>query len=145
MVLYAAKVAMYPGKVHKELMHNVSGALAVVPFITLVLFAYLERDRGQGDRVFAKVGAVGHAAQPLRGARSPPVLVARLAGRQARASTASGEVARRVCAVRARAGSSSPAQSMGVVRVKVKALTWTPPVRTRLRGRRLCQCVYPLP
>ena len=33
-------------------MHNVNGCCTVIPFITLVLFAFLERDR---DPAFAKV------------------------------------------------------------------------------------------
>ncbi|KAG2453177.1 hypothetical protein HYH02_002501 [Chlamydomonas schloesseri] len=51
-VLYLLKIVIFPRKVAKEIAHNVSGACFSLPWVILVLFAYLEVDR---DPVFAKV------------------------------------------------------------------------------------------
>ncbi|PNH09480.1 Glutaredoxin-C6 [Tetrabaena socialis] len=51
-VLYLAKMAMYPKKVAKELNHNISGSCFALPWVVLVLFAFLENER---DPAFAKV------------------------------------------------------------------------------------------
>ncbi|KAG2443533.1 hypothetical protein HXX76_001885 [Chlamydomonas incerta] len=51
-VLYVFKIFLYPKKVAKELAHNVNGSCLSLPFVILVLFAFLEKDR---DPVFAKV------------------------------------------------------------------------------------------
>lgn len=51
-VLYLAKIVMYPKKVAKELAHNVNGNCFALPWVILVLFAYLVEAR---NPEFAKV------------------------------------------------------------------------------------------
>ncbi|KXZ47349.1 hypothetical protein GPECTOR_36g72 [Gonium pectorale] len=51
-VLYLLKMVMYPRKVAKELAHNINGNCFALPWVTLVLFAFIERER---DPAFAKV------------------------------------------------------------------------------------------
>ncbi|KAG2497195.1 hypothetical protein HYH03_004784 [Edaphochlamys debaryana] len=51
-VLYIMKICLYPSKVFKEMNNNVAGPCFSLPFVILVLYAYIEYDR---DPEFAKV------------------------------------------------------------------------------------------